>query len=233
MILISPSEPAELRQMLKAVNSPLCEKLGADILAPTAKGLLGIQRKELADLIASLEDGRLAKQLPLLVNGTTLPVLLLEGEFRFNTDNHLQLGIRPTRYTRQGIHNLIRSISYCNGISVERSTSLTDTVVIVNELIDFINKEHKSLLKRPKLQGAWGKPTPHEALGWFYQGLPACGIILSRCLMRAYPCPTDLINATYNGLMALPQIGAKRAFQIFTFLHQEHKESNDGDSNKN
>ena len=55
MILISPSEPVELRQALKATNSPLCEKLGADVLAPTIKGLVGVQRKEVLDFIASLK----------------------------------------------------------------------------------------------------------------------------------------------------------------------------------
>jgi ERCC4-type nuclease len=215
--------------MLKAVNSPLCEKLGADLLAPTARGLLGIQRKELSDFIASLEDGRLAREIPLLVNGVTLPVLLLEGQFHFNADNHLQFGIRPTRYTRQGIHNLCRSVSYVSGINIEQSTDLGDTVTTVLELIDFINREHKSLLKRPKLQSAWGKPTPHEALGYFFQGIPSVGVVLSQTLMKAYPCPNDLINASYNDLMALPQIGKQRAAQIFTFLHKEH---GDGDSNK-
>jgi ERCC4-type nuclease len=230
MILISPSEPAELRQMLKAVNSPLCERLGCDLLAPTTRGLLGVQRKELSDFIASLEDGRLAREIPLLVNGTTLPVLLLEGQFRFNTDNHLQFGTRPTRYTRQGVHNLIRSISYCNGVSVEYSADLADTPVIIGELIDFINREHKSLLKRPKLQGAWGKPTPHESLGYFYQGIDGVGVVLAQALMKKYSCPTDLINASFNDLQALPQIGKQRAEKIFMFLHKEHQ---DGDSNKN
>jgi ERCC4-type nuclease len=230
MILISPSEPAELRQMLKAVNSPLCEKLGCDVLAPTKKGLLGVQRKEASDFIASLEDGRLAKQLPLLVNNTALPVLLLEGSFHFNVENHLQFGTRATRYTKQGIHNLIRSAVYCNGVSVEYSADLADTPVIIGELIDFINREHKSLLKRPKLQGVWGKPTPVEALGYFYQGIDSVGVVLSQALMKKYPCPTDLINASFNDLQALPQIGKQRAEKIFTFLHKEHQ---DGDSNKN
>ena len=195
-------------------------------MAPTTKGLLGVQRKEVSDFIASLEDGRLARELPLLVNGVTLPVLLIEGQFKFNADDHLYFGDRVLRYTKQGVHNLIRSISYVNGVSIEYSASFTETPVIIRELIDFVNKEHKSLLKRPKLQSAWGKPTSHEALAYFYQGLPSCGVVLSQCLMKAYPCPTDLVNASFNDLMALPQIGKQRAEKIFLFLHKEHADGN-------
>jgi ERCC4-type nuclease len=227
MILISPSEPSELRQALKATNSPLCEELGSDILVPTIRGLLGVQRKTIADFVASLEDGRLTRELPLLLNGVGLPVLLLEGELRFNEDGRLLLGIRPTRFTQQAVHNLIRSISYVNGICVERSTGLADTPVIINELIEFIGKEHKSLLKRPKIQGAWGKPTVHQALAYFYQGIPQIGVILSQNLMKKYPCPVDLVNATFSDLQGLPMVGKQRARVIFSFLHSEHKDDND------
>ena len=227
MILISPSEPSELRQALSATNSPLCEELGSDILVPTIRGLLGVQRKTIADFISSLEDGRLSKQLPLLCNCVGLPVLLLEGELRFNDDGRLLLGIRPTRFTQQAVHNLIRSISYVSGISVERSTGLADTPVIINELIEFISREHKSLLKRPKIQGAWGKPTVHEALGFFYQGIPTVGTVLSQNLMKKYPCPVGLVNATFEDLQALPMVGKQRARVIFSFLHSEHKDDDD------
>ena len=221
MILISPSEPIELRQALGAVNNVLCEGLGADIIASTPKGLLGVQRKETpSDFLASLEDGRLCRELPLLVNGVDLPILLLEGRFSFDADNHLRIGSRPTRYTRQGISNLIRSISYCSGLSIEYSTSLTDTPSVVKELIDFLGREHKSLLKRPNLQGLWGKPTANEAMGYFYQGVPGIGVVLSQSLMKVFPAPADLINASLEDLKALPQIGKQRAERLHLFLHK-------------
>ena len=44
--------------------------------------------------------------------------------------------------------------------------------------------------------------------------------------MKAYPCPTDLVNASFNDLMALPQIGKQRAEKIFLFLHKEHADGN-------
>ena len=58
MILISPSEPIELRQALGAVNNALCEGLGADILAPTPKGLLGYPTQGNAVRFSGLTGGR-------------------------------------------------------------------------------------------------------------------------------------------------------------------------------
>ena len=225
MILISPSEPAELRSALKATNSALCEQLGADILAPTDKGLVGLQRKTVSDFIASLEDGRLAREIPLLTCGVTFPMLLLEGGFTF-IDDHLCLNGRFTRYTKQGVNNLMRSLNYVNGIAIERSVNLAETPSVVNELIAFMGKEHKSLLKRPKLQGAWGRPSAHEALGYFYQGLPGVGVVLSQSLMKAYPSPSSLTSASFDNLKALPQIGKQRAEKIYVFLHKEHRDDN-------
>lgn len=221
MILMSPSEPVELRKALQATNSPLCEEKGADILAPTGKGLLGLQRKAVpSDFLASLEDGRLARELPLLSNGVDFPVLLIEGTFIYGRDDHLQIDGRPTRYSRNGITNLLRSVSYAQGISVECSGNLIETPNVVNGLIEYLGHDHVSLLKRPKLQGLWGKPTINEQLCYFYQGIQGVGVVLAHSLAKEFPSPADLVNATLEDLRALPQIGKQRAERIYLFLHK-------------
>lgn len=222
MILMSPSEPVELRKALQATNNPLCEEKGADILAPTGKGLLGIQRKEApSDFLASLEDGRLARELPLLSKGVDFPILLLEGTFSYDKEDRLHIGGRPSRYSRGGIKNLIRSVFYSQGICIEYSGSLSETPAIVNELIDYLGHEHTSLLTRPKLQGVWGKPSTSERMCYFYQGLPGVGVVLAQGLVRVFSTPADLANASLDELRVLPQIGKQRAERIYTFLHQE------------
>jgi len=222
MMLISPSEPVELRHSLGASNNPLCEEKGADILAPTGKGLLGIQRKETpSDFLASLEDGRLARELPLLSKGVDFPILLLEGTFSYDTDDCLRIGGRPSRYSRGGIKNLLRSVFYSQGICVEYSGSLSETPTVVNELIDYLGHDHISLLTRPKLQGVWGKPSASERMCYFYQGVPGVGVVLAQGLARVFSTPADLVNASLDELKALPQIGKQRAERIYMFLHKE------------
>ena len=221
MILMSPSEPVELRKALQATNNPLCEEKGADILAPTGQGLLGIQRKVVpSDFLASLEDGRLARELPLLSNGVDFPVLLIEGTFIYGRDGRLIVDGRPTRYSRDGITNLLRSVSYAQGIRVEHSGSLIETPDVVNGLVDYLSHDHVSLLKRPKLQGLWGKPNINEQLCYFYQGIQGVGVVLAHCLAKEFPNPADLVAASPDDLKALPQIGKQRAERIYLFLHK-------------
>jgi ERCC4-type nuclease len=222
MILISPSEPMVLRQALEATNSPLCEEKGADILAPTRKGLLGIQRKEApSDFLASLEDGRLARELPLLHLGADFPILLLEGTFNYDAGGRLSIDGRPTRYNRSGIKNLLRSVFYTHGIVVERSENLSDTPNVVRELVDYLSHDHTSLLNRPKLQVVWGKPTSDQQHCYFYQGMPGVGVVLAQSLTSVFPTPADLVKASLEDLKALPQIGKQRAGRIHAFLHDD------------
>ena len=220
MILVSPSEPAELREALSAVSSPLCEEKGADILAPTSKGLLGIQRKEIpSDFLASLEDGRLTRELPPLSKGVDFPILLLEGIFIYDTDDCLRVGGRPTRYNRLGIKRLLRSVFYSHGIYVEHSGSLSETFTVVKELIDYFSHDHISLFTRPKLQGLWGKPIPSEQISYFYQGVPGVGVVLAQSLTKIFSKPADLVIASLDDLKAIPQVGKQRAARIYKFLH--------------
>jgi ERCC4-type nuclease len=220
-ILASPSEPSELREALGTLNNPLCEDKGADYLAPTAKGLLGIQRKQIpSDFLASLEDGRLARELPHLAREVDLPILLLEGAFDYNSDGWLQNNGRATRYKQTGIIRLLRSVYYSLGIYVEYSGSMVETPNVVRELIDYFNHEHISLDRRPKLRGLWGKPTPDEQLCYFYQGISGIGLVLARSLVQVYPQPVALLEASLNELKAIPQVGQHRADQIYKFLHE-------------
>lgn len=220
MILISPSEPAELREALGAISSPLCEEKGADILAPTGKGLLGIQRKEIpSDFLASLEDGRLARELPPLSRGVDFPILLLEGIFIYDTDSCLRVGGRPTRYNRLGIKRLLRSVFYSHGVYVEHSGGLSETSTVVKELIDYFSHDHTSLFTRPKLQGLWGKPIPNEQICYFYQGVPGVGVVLAQSLAKIFPKPADLVAASLDDLKDISHVGKQRAARIYKFLH--------------
>jgi len=221
MILISPSEPRELAEALVATSSPLCEEKGADVLVPTGKGLLGIQRKEIpSDFIASLEDGRLCRELPLLSRSVDFPILLREGDFTYDTDDRLRINGHATRYTRLGIERLFRSAFYTYNIRTEYSESLSKTAEVINELADYFNHEHFSLLTRPKLQGLWGKPIPNEQICYFYQGLPGVGVVLAQSLARIFPQPKDLLIVSLDDLKALPQIGKQRAKRIYTFINE-------------
>jgi ERCC4-type nuclease len=68
------------------------ERLGADVLWRSPHwGLVGVQRKEAADFVSSVHDGRLAKESQQM-SRLGLAVLMLEGRFRWTTDGELATG---------------------------------------------------------------------------------------------------------------------------------------------
>ena len=91
MILVSPTD-RELLALLgdRAISHTLPEQHGADVLVVVAgRGKLALQRKTFPDdFLASLEDGRLARELAGL-SRTQCPVLIVEGRPQWTADGHL------------------------------------------------------------------------------------------------------------------------------------------------
>ena len=160
--LIAPSE-GDLLKSLGTVSS-VPERHGADVLwaERAVRGLIGVQRKELSDLIESSRDGRLSKEVAQL-RSCKLAFLLVEGRPQWTVD-----GVLVHRYavwTRRAHHALLRSVQL-RGIVVEFTDSLSDTVARVEEIADYAAKgSHTSLDRRPKpMSDGWGKLTD-EAWG--------------------------------------------------------------------
>lgn len=227
-MLIAPTE-RDLKPLLdsKAIVSSLPEKRGADILvAVTSKGCLAIQRKAFpSDLFASLQDGRLARELPLL-SQTEYPVLLIEGEPAWTADEHL-MHLRYNHWTKTGYRNLKRSVWVQHGVAVEETANINSTVERISELEAYFRQDiHRSLNTRhkPVLRDSWGQPERRHRgtrmLDFFYQGIEGVGVTLADELVRRYPAPVDLCQASLEDLLTVPSIGAKRAQTIYRFLRE-------------
>lgn len=85
-MLISPTEPKILRDLGKVDMLP--ERYGSDFLYATKAGLVGVQRKEVGDLISSVQSGRLQEQLAKMKQ-LSRGVVLIEGETRWTNENLL------------------------------------------------------------------------------------------------------------------------------------------------
>src|SRR3990167_6796497 len=81
--------------------------MGADVLIATRLGLVGVQRKEVRDLVASVKGERLAKELGQMQH-LDLAVLVVEGEPRWTADG--QLLDDHVRWTRRQHHGTLLSI---------------------------------------------------------------------------------------------------------------------------
>ena len=183
--LLSPTETGRggekgLLQLLgdDAIVSTLPEQKGADILIYSKAGLYGAQRKEVPhDFIASISDGRLARETSLLPRNCKFYEIICEGRFRYWPDGHLAVDRKsPSSYTRKQIRGILFNIKYVKGVPVEYTDDLQDTANYLRWMYEFLNKEkHQGLLTRPSTRGAWYVPTAEEVQSWLLQSWNGIG----------------------------------------------------------
>ena len=222
MLLVSPTD-RELLSLLreKAMSSYLPERYGADVLAVVeGHGKLAIQRKTFPDdLLASLSDGRLARELPLLAQAE-FPVLIVEGQPLWTADGHL---MQPwnSRWTRAQLRNLLRSVWRVHGVSVEHTDNLDDTAAAVLELETWFRKDvHRSLLTRPKTstKDDWGLSNRRDFGRFFLQGLPGVGSTLAEQIFDHFGRVPLHWDCNLEELMSVYGIGKKRARALWEAL---------------
>jgi len=225
-ILISPAEPWDVRRLLQgvALNSRLPEQAGADFLILTPRGKIGIQRKTFPDdLTASLEDGRLAREINLLVHDCDHAILIAEGDPSFTTDGYL-ISAYKSRYTRTGLRNILRSLTHIHGIHVERTSSIADTTQAVLEIRDWFNKdEHRSLLIRPKgkeLKNDFGLSNRRDQARYFLQGFPGVGPALAEAIFDHFGKVPLRWQCTQAELQEIQGIGPGRAKALWGALQE-------------
>lgn len=221
-LLLSPSE-GDLAELFgdDAISSSIPEQKGADILAYTRQGLLGIQRKSIPhDFIASVTDGRLARETSLLRDSCVIRLLLNEGRFRYWPDGHLSVDRKvPSRFTRRQIRGILYDIKYVKGVDYDYSEDLEDTVRYVRELISFLNKEkHLGMYTRPSDKGTWYVPSARDVQLWLLQGFPGIGpATADKIISRFGKIPLEW-TCTLNELMEVPGLSKKKAQEIYIML---------------
>lgn len=216
MILYSPSEPADIRDALMGRTSAACEERGCDYLIRGTKMLLGIQRKRTPDLLSSVTDGRLQRE---VVQMTKLdyPVLLHEGRPQFSPDG---IYMQDASWTRQAIRNLLLSVQLC-GIGLITTDDIPDTIARLQELHEYVSSEHKSLLTRPKyLRGSWGQPSRRAEKLFMLQGFPGIGATLAENILDHFGGLPFSWDCTREELLRVEGLGEKRVERILAHLEE-------------
>lgn len=143
-MLVSPMEQQPELKALGTSSSEV-ERYGVDYLMITPNGLVGIQRKAVADLVASIRGDRLQRELRQMTE-LDQAVLLIEGHWGW--DKH---GVHyRTRYTRKEYNGLVLSVQSF-GIWVVTTESVEHTAEYLSQMEGWFSKaEHESLLRKPK-----------------------------------------------------------------------------------
>jgi ERCC4-type nuclease len=144
-LFVAPTEPPELRRL--GTTSSIPEHHGCDIVWTSTDGLVGIQRNEIADLWASLRDGRLARSAGLM-RWLAVRVLLVEGRVRWSASGRLSTARSPL--TREQFRGVLLSAQR-RGLWVVHTDDLADTAAAALHLRAWAAKpRHVTFEGRPR-----------------------------------------------------------------------------------
>lgn len=178
-MLVSPAEPAAVRALGRTSMVP--ERFGFDVMWWAAGARVGVQRKEVKDLRASVDDGRLAKELRQAeCAAVSRKVLIVEGSVRFDDQGRMQ-GRYTGRWTRAMWNGVLWGM-WNAGWWVHPTANIRETCEALEMLEKWTQKErHGSLAARAsKVPSIWGtRPSDREYATWVLEGIDGVGAELA------------------------------------------------------
>lgn len=216
--LIAPTEPDEIKSLGKVSSAP--ERNGADILwATKGYGLVGIQRKELNDLVSSIHDGRLAKEVAQM-QGLKLRGLIVEGRGRWTRDGALINEYTQSIVTKEQIKKLLLTVR-SKGVWVDWTDNIEDTCETLRWLKDWSEKEaHTSLHTRPGPTGrdGWGTVSNKDYAIHLLTSMPNVGPVVAENILEHFGGVPLEWRVGKEDLMEVPGVGKVRAEKMMKVL---------------
>lgn len=218
-MLVSPTEPPALKAI--GTVSSLPETKGADVMWAVQGGWVGVQRKEVHDLLASVADGRLAFQLGQM-HQLHLGVFMVEGKIKWTTDGSMaeQYAQHWTRCAWRGLLWSIRR----HGVMVECTDSLQDTIEAIHALEQWAQKRnHSSTTRRPGPQSPWGTADNREFGIHLLQGLSGIGPEMAAVIYDTFDGVPWKWDVTREELLAIKGMGRKKVDSIMAAIGRKDK----------
>lgn len=237
MILHSPTERGAVIRHLVANGSDLDIEIASDIrpeqygvdFAWRAQGAWwGIQRKELNDLLASLDDGRLSKEIGQMASAVTMPHLMIEGRISVDLNGNVGTNGWGRGVTISSLRGRFLSIGL-QGVYVSFTADAKASADAITDTYMWSKRaSHSTARTRPKPLGAWGTPTNREYQAHLLQGLPDVGAKTAEAILDHFGrCPL-VMDVDVEDLMGVPGIGRKTAERIMKTIRYEKVASGPG-----
>lgn len=218
MIYVSPAEPSALRGDWTVSSD--CELNGVDFMWDSRMGWVGIQRKEVKDLLASIKDGRLTREVAQMAR-LDMSALIIEGPMRWQPNGTLTVGRFGAMWTKKQQAGLEFSLQ-SQGIWILRSISISDTLKMVKWLYEWTSKEgHTFMRVRPKPVGAWGTATNEDYQLHLLQGFSGVGPGTAQRILDRFGKVPLKWDCTAAELLEVEGIGAKRVQSLFAALSRK------------
>lgn len=223
-ILVSPAEPSAFHHIGKP--SAATERHGVDFFwtvkrerdGESETQRWGIQRKAIKDLLASVDDERLAKELA-QARSLHQTVLVVEGRLRFTTSGDLVLPGKNfnlrNRWTRTGLWKLLLTVQ-SRGWWVVFTDDHAGTIEAIRAVESWSRKaDHRSLSARPAMQPVlWGRATDREFAVWVLQSAPGVGPEVAGRIYDHFGGGVVELKVSVEELMEVPGVGKKTAETI-------------------
>lgn len=217
---VAPTEPAQLKAIATQI-SLVSERIGSDVAWwgqwEGEPQLWGVQRKELKDLIASVSDGRLAREIAQM-KGLPVPMIIIEGKVQFDTQGNLLWNSWGQDFTRAQFKGMLWSIM-SEGVHIEYSKDINETVELVKLFAKWSMKaKHTSMMRRPGPFSPWGKPGNEDYAIHLLQGFDVLGQQRAKDLVKHFGEVPLRWTVTEKELMEVPGIGKKIAQSLMAAL---------------
>ena len=216
-IYLSPTEHDLQKVLPDATYSALCEANGCDIFTVTSVGLLGFQRKTVADLESSLRDGRFHYQLAQIRSSSILAerFLILEID-RTRTTTDRQHLIDST-LTTDGLRTVALKC-FLNDTLLIESADIGETVTLLEKVSRYIEHGGGDRLIRPKPSGnAWGTRSNRDWGIHVLQSFSGIGPRTAGAIYDAYGIPLHW-TVTREQLLAIDGVGKVTADRLLSSL---------------
>lgn len=215
-MLIAPTErPAPLLVLGKTSSKP--ERMGVDFAFVAQSQWCGVQRKEIKDLIASVHDGRIQREVAQM---QTLHrrMLIVEGRLRWTMDGILIGDGFGRDWTIQMHQGILWSLQD-RGIWVMSTEDPTGTAQAILNFERWCQKEkHTALSRRPGAFSAWGSPDNRDFGMHLLMGVDGIGPELAGAIYDHFGGVPWTWSVGKEDLMAIPGIGKVKADKLLGSL---------------
>jgi ERCC4-type nuclease len=209
-LLISPTEPEAIRAL--GTVSPEPEAQGADVLWEGPTGRVGVQRKELADLVTSLHDGRLGRELRAM-RWLATRVLLIEGRVRWTVAG--LLATVAARVSKEELRGLLLSVQL-RGVWVLQADDVADSARAIRHLHRWSAKrDHRALDVDAR---ARGQPATRSWGTHVLQAVPGVGPVVAGAIWDHFGGLPLRWSCTPDELGAVRGVGPTRASTLMTLF---------------
>lgn len=213
MTILAPTE-RDLHRLLPHHPVNLTpERFGVDVIwASKPSGLVGVQRKAFpSDFIASVTDGRLAKEVAQMAR-LDVAVLVLEGRATWTTEGEL-VASYGQRWTRRSHRAFLWSMRAAN-VWVDWTDDPSDTAGFITDLEAWSRKaKHNSLMRRPGARDGWGTASNRQWQEHLLMGLPDVGPELAARIIDTLGMPFGW-RVTEHDLLHVHGIGKVKARRL-------------------